>query len=103
MAYEEDRPPALGDLAHSSETALLERLVSNAQHLVDEQAFRFQERCHGKGEADCHTARVPLHGRVDEALDLGELDDVVDLRVDLPATHDEARALAVHVLAPSQL
>ncbi len=85
MAHEEDRPAAAGDLADPPEAALLERLVADAEHLVDEQDLRLEVRRDGERETDVHAARVPLHRRVDEPLDLGELDDVVELRVGSPA------------------
>ena len=42
-------------------------------------------------QPDVHAARVPLHRRVEEPLDLGEGDDLVELAVDLPAAHAEDR------------
>src|SRR5690349_23665841 len=44
-----------------------------------------------------------LHLRVDEALHLREVDDLVEFRGDLRAPHAEDRATQEHVLAPGQI
>ena len=46
---------------------------------------------------------IALHGRVEEFLDLGERDDLVELAFDLPAAHAEDRAVEENVLAAGQL
>ena len=73
------------------------------EHLVDDQDLGLEVRGDGEREADVHPARVPLDRRVDEPLDLGELDDLVELRVDLAPPHAEDRAVQVDVLAAGQL
>ena len=50
------------------------------QNLVDEQDLGLEVRGDGEGEAHVHAARVALHRRVDEALDPGEVDDLVEAR-----------------------
>jgi hypothetical protein len=60
-------------------------------------------RGHRECEPNVHPARVTLHGRVDELLDAGELDDVGELALDLPAFHAEDRAVQEDVLAAGQL
>ena len=47
--------------------------------------------------------RVVLDGRVDELLDLGERDDLVELPLDLAAAHAEDGAVQIDVLAAGQL
>ena len=54
-------------------------------------------------EPDLHAARVALHGRVEEPLDLGERDDLVELARHLGLAHAEDRGIQVHVLAAGQL
>ncbi len=58
---------------------------------------------HGKGKSDVHSRRVGLHGYVDEALETGELDDVVEATGNVAATHAEDRGVEEHVVAPGQL
>src|SRR5262245_5244394 len=54
-------------------------------------------------QTDRHTARVPLYGRVEEALDAGELDDLVELPLDLLSLHPEDRTVEVDVFATGEL
>src|SRR5205807_6188671 len=53
--------------------------------------------------AHVHPARVALHRGVDEPLDLGERDDLVELRLDLAPPHPEHRAVQVDVVAAREL
>ena len=57
----------------------------------------------GEGEADVHPARIPLDGCVDERLDLGERDDLVEVPPDLRLLHAEDSAVEIDVLASGQL
>ena len=79
MADEEDGAAPAGDVAHLAEALLLERRVADRQHLVDEQDLRLEVRGDRERQAHVHAARVALHRRVDELLDLGERDDLVEL------------------------
>ncbi len=58
---------------------------------------------HCKGQPHVHAAAVALHGGVEEALDLGEGDDLVEAAADLGPTHPQHRATQVNVLAAGQL
>ena len=78
------RPPR-GDVLHLAEALLLELGVADGQHLVDDQDLRLEVRRDGEGQAHVHAARVALHRRVEEPLDLGEGDDLVELALDLGA------------------
>ena len=57
----------------------------------------------GEGEPEVHAARVVLDRRVDEPLDLGERDDLVELPMDLGPAHPEDRAVQEDVLPAGQL
>ena len=81
----------------------LELGVADREHLVDEQDLGLEVRRDREREADVHAARVALHGRVDELLDAGELDDLVEALLDLAALHAEDRAVQVDVLAAGEL
>ena len=95
--------PAPDDLAHLAEALALEGRVADREHLVDDQDLRLEVRGDGEREAELHAARVALDGRVDEPLDLRELDDLVELALDLPPLHAEDRAVEEDVLAPGQV
>ena len=58
---------------------------------------------HGEAEADEHARRVVLDRCVDEPLETGELDDLVEAPVDVLLRQPEDRAVQVDVLAPRQL
>ena len=103
VGNEHHRPPRVSELLHASETAPLELGVANRKHLVDEHDLGLEMRRHGEGEADVHPARVALDRRVDEPLDAGELDDLVEAPLDLAALHPEDRTVQVDVLASCQL
>ena len=73
------------------------------QHLVDDQDLGLQVRGHGEGQPHIHPRGIPLHRRIQELLDLGEHDDLVEFAVDLGLLHAQDRAVEVHVLATGQL
>ena len=95
--------PELREILHPSEARALELGVADGEHLVHEQDLRLEMRRDREREADVHAARVALHGRVDELLDPGELDDVVEALLDLAALHAEDRAVEEDVLAAREL
>ena len=90
-------------LLHPAEAAALELRVADGEHLVDEQDLRLEMRGDREREPHVHAARVALDRRVDELLDAGEVDDLVELPRDLAALHAEDRAVQEDVLAPGQL
>ena len=95
--------PCLRHVAHLAEALALERGVADGQHLVDDQDLRLEVRRDGEGEPHVHAARVALDRRVEELLDLGEGDDLVELAIDLGLAHAEDGAVEVDVLAAGQL
>ena len=68
-----------------------------------EQDLRLEVGGDGEGQPHIHAARVALDRRVDEPVDLGERDDLVELASDLAAAHAEDRAVEVDVLPAGQL
>ena len=84
VAHEQNRAATLGDLAHPTQTFLLEGGVAYGQHFVHDQDLRFQVRGHGEGQAQIHAGGVALHGSIHEFLDVGKGDDLIELPLDLP-------------------
>ena len=78
MADEDDRAAALGNFLHLAEAFLLEFEIADGEHFIHQQNFRFEMRRDGKGEAHLHAGAEMLERRIDEALDFGESDDLVD-------------------------
>ena len=102
VADEDHRPAGSGHLADLAETFLLEPDIANGEDLVDDQDLGLEVRRHGEGHPHVHADRVVLDRRVDEALELGEGDDLVDLAADLASGHAEDGAVQVDVLESGQ-
>ena len=77
--------PSPRHVLHLAEALLLELRVADGEHLVDEQDLGLEVRRDGEREPHVHAARVALDGSVEELLDLGERDDLVELPLDLGA------------------
>ena len=75
--------PAFGDVLHLAQALLLERGVADGEHFVDDQDLRLQVGGHRESQPHVHPAGVALDRRVEELLDLGEVDDLVELAPDL--------------------
>ena len=83
---EQDRLAAPAELGELVEALVRERLVADRQHFVDQQHVGIDVDRHGEPEAHVHAGRVGLHRRVDEVLELGELDDLVEAPRDLASS-----------------
>jgi hypothetical protein len=100
---EQDGPPRVAEVFHPPQTPRLELGVADREHLVHQQDLRLEVRGDREREPDVHAARVAFYRRVDEPLDAGELDDVVEAALDLSTLHAENRPVEVDVLASGQL
>src|SRR4029453_17905191 len=100
---EQDGAAALLELGDLVQALALERLVADGQDLVDEQDVRAD--VDGPGEPE--PAVLPGAGRldlvVDERLELGEGDDVVEVALGLAAAQAEDGRVQVDVLAAGEL
>src|SRR5262249_39688898 len=90
------------DVLHLADALALEGGVADREHFVHEQHFGIEMGGHGEGEAHAHAARIVLHGRVEEALHLGEVDDLVELASDLAAFHAKDGAVEIDILAAAE-
>src|SRR5437016_6230247 len=68
---------------HLLQALQLEGDVAHGQHLVHQQDGRVHVDGHGEPQAHVHPGRIELHLVVDEGLQLGEGDDVVEDAVGL--------------------
>ncbi len=101
---DEDGRPAFPLERHDPVHALaLERLVADREDLVEQQDVGVEVHGEREPEAHVHPRRVRAHGQVDEALELGELDDVVERVADLRALHPVDRAAQEDVLPPREV
>ena len=65
------------------EALALELGVADGEHLVDEQDVGIDVDRDREPEPHVHARRVVLHRRVDEVLEAGEVDDLVEALVEL--------------------
>ena len=80
-----ERASLLTEVDELLHALLLERHVADGEDLVDQQQFGVDVDRHGERQPDVHPRRVGLDRRVDELFEAGELDDVIEPFVYLPA------------------
>ena len=85
------------------QAARLELCVSDRQHFVNEQDVRLEVGSDGEAEPHVHAGRVPLHRRIDEPLNAGELDDAFELAGDFAPRHAQQGSAQEDVFAPREL
>jgi hypothetical protein len=78
MRDEQDRLAAALELGELVEALVGESLVADRQDFVHEQDVRIDVDRHRETEPHVHARRIGLDRRVDELLQLGELDDLVE-------------------------
>lgn len=103
VADEEDGAAGAGDFLHFAEAFLLEGGVADGEDFVDEEDFGFEMGGDGEGEAHAHAAAVMLERRVDEALDFGKGDDLVEFADDFGFAHAEDGSAEEDVFAAGEL
>jgi len=104
VADVEDGPPLVaGHRLHLRHALALEPGVAHRQDLVDDQDVGVEVGGHREREPHPHPVAVALHRCVEEAVDLGERDDLVEAAGHLGGTHPEDRAAEVDVLEPGEL
>ena len=79
---EHDRAAGLLELEDLAEALALERLVADREHLVEQQHLGLDVRGDREAETHVHPRRVRAHRQVDEVLEPGERDDLVELLAD---------------------
>jgi len=103
VRHEHDADALAAQRVEVVEAPALELLVADGDDLVDHEDVGFDVHRHGEAQPHVHAARVHLHRRVDEALETGERDDLVEHGVDLALAQPEDRAVEVDVLASREL
>ena len=98
-----DRAALVLELADLVQALALERLVADGEHLVDQQHVGVDVHGDREGEPHVHARGVELHLGVDELLDAGELDDLVEVLVGLRAGQAQDRGVQEDVLAPGEV
>ena len=103
MADEEHRAPGARLRLELSKTFSLKREVADCKRFVHDQDVRFEVRGNGEGQPNVHATRVALDYRIDELVDLREIDDFVELPRHFLAFHPQNRPVEEDVLAAGQL
>jgi hypothetical protein len=99
MAHKKHRSAMAGDILHFAQAFFLEFRVSDGKNFVHDQNLGFQMRRDGEREPHIHPGAIPLHRRIDELLDSGEIDDLVELSADFSFGHPEDGAVQEDVFA----
>jgi hypothetical protein len=99
VRHEDDRAAALLEVEDLAEALALEGLVADGEHLVEEQDVGLDVRRDRKAEPHVHPRGVRPHRQVDELLEPGERDDLVELLADRHPRKAVDRAVQVDVLA----
>ncbi len=89
-----------GYVFHLAQALALEAHIAHGQHFVHYQDLRVQVGSHREGQAYVHAAGVALDRGVQEAADLAELHDLVELTLDLGPGHAQDGSVQQDVLAP---
>src|SRR5204863_2806656 len=103
VRHDDDCLTARTELVELLEALLLELGIPYGEHLVDQQDVWVDVDRHGETQPHVHARRVVLHRRVDEVLEAGERDDLVESLVELLLGQAEDRAIEEDVLPPCQL
>ena len=76
--------------------------VAYGEHFVDQQDVGLKVGRHREGEPHLHAARIVLDGHVDEGLDPGERDDLIEPAFDLAPSHAQDGAVDDDVFPPQR-
>ncbi len=91
MRDEKDRLPAPLELRELVEAFVGEAFIPDCEHFVHQQHVGIDVDGHRKSQTHVHPGRVRFHRGIDEFLELGELDDLVEAARDFllgQAEHD---------------
>ena len=99
---EDDRLATIAEVGDAITALGLEVGIADRQHLVDDEYVGIDVDGDRKAEPHEHPRRVVLDRRVDELLEPGELDDVVEPVVHMLAGHTQDGSVEEHVLASAQ-
>src|SRR5580704_7856420 len=75
--------PFVDNFLHSIEALFLKYGISDRQHFVKNDNLRIQMSGDGKCQSNIHPAGIILHRHVNESLQSGELDDLIEPVADL--------------------
>ena len=100
---DDHRHPFVDELADFGSAAALELQVANPHDFVEQQDFGFESHGDAEGKTQPHAEGELTHGSVDEILQLGETEDVVELLDDVAAGHAEELGVEERVVVRGEL
>ena len=98
MGHKDDSAAEVAILRELLQALALEVAVTNGEDFIHEEDVAVGVDGDAEGEADLHAATVVLEFLVDEALQLGEGDDAVELLVDLLLGETEDGRIQVDIV-----
>ena len=102
VADEQHRASLLGHVAHLAQAFALELRIAHRQDFVHDQDLRLEVRRDGERQPQVHAGRIAFDRCIDELVDLGEINNLVEFAGDLGALHAEDGAIQEDILAPGQ-
>jgi hypothetical protein len=81
----------------------LKLVIANREYLVRDEYVRVEMRGHGESEPDVHPAAVSLDCDIQEPLDAGERDDLIESSSNLSHWHAQNRPSEIDVLSAGEL
>src|SRR5262249_23182748 len=103
MTDKSNCPSLFSKLFHFIQTLLLEPVVADRQHLVNNENFWIQMGGNRERKPNVHSGRIMLYRRVEEFFNLGKGNDLVELLSDFLLRHTEDSAVEEDVLPPTEL
>ena len=100
---EEDRPALIAEPLEGVDALLAEPGVAHRQHLVDQHQVGVRLDHHRERQPHVHPAGVVLELHLDELLQLGELDHLVEPAPGLPRSQAHHHPVQQHVLAGGEV
>src|SRR5262249_18723994 len=100
---EDDRPTAAFELGDLGEALTLVVLVADGEDLVEEQDVGLDVRGNRESESHEHSRRVRAYRQIDEALELGERDDLGHRLANPRAGEPVDGAVQVDVLTSAEI
>src|SRR5215469_1689452 len=102
MCDQYDSHAARIQFAHLVSRFLPEPRIAHCQNFVYQENFRLKEGGHRESKTNIHSTRVVLDRGIEEFLDFGKRNDLIELAHNLIAPHAEDGSVQEHVFAAGQ-
>jgi hypothetical protein len=102
VADKKNRSAAMRDLGKSPHTLLLKLGIPHRQNLVDNKYLRVEMSRHSEGQTNLHSTRVSFDWSVEELLDLGKGDNLVEPPPNFDSRHSEDRSVKENIFSAGE-